>query len=209
MSWFKSDASGERGMKDEFLDVSDALVRASSAAAANVAAARVPASAARARAAVETRSTPAPTPEAKEAAASAAKPPTSVLGSSLHFRGELRADEDFTLQGRIEGSIHHTQALTIGVDGVVKGDSRARSIVDEGTVEGDLYALESISVAATGRVAGNLFAPRVAIADGATFNGKIDMASATKAARAIVSRQSTSGLSERDADQMLAGVQGP
>ncbi len=127
------------------------------------------------------------------AAGAVPTPAGSVFGPTLRFKGELRADEDFVLQGRIEGSIHHTQNLTIGTDGVVKGDSRARSIVVEGTVEGDLYALESISIRPTARVLGNLLAPRVAIADGAQFNGKVDMASATRAVRSIADRQTVSG----------------
>jgi cytoskeletal protein CcmA (bactofilin family) len=128
-----------------------------------------------------------PAVEAK--AAPEAKQPSSVFGATLRFKGELRADEDFTLQGRIEGSIHHTQNLTIGTDGVVKGDSRARNIIVDGTVDGDLYALESISIRPTAKVQGNLMAPRVSIADGASFNGKVDMATAARAARTIVDRQ--------------------
>jgi cytoskeletal protein CcmA (bactofilin family) len=114
--------------------------------------------------------------------------PKSVLGRTLRFKGDLHADEDFVLQGHIEGAIHHSQHLGIGVEGVVKGDSRARSIVVEGTVHGDLYALEFISLRSTALVTGNLFAPRVSIADGATFNGRIDMATAAKAARAVLDR---------------------
>ena len=94
------------------------------------------------------------------------------------------------MQGRIEGSIHHTQNLTIGTDGVVKGDSRARNIIVDGTIDGDLFALESISIRPTAKVQGNLMAPRVSIADGASFNGKIDMATAARAARNITDRQS-------------------
>ena len=96
------------------------------------------------------------------------------------------------LQGSIEGSIHHSQHLVIGVDGVVKGDSRARTLVVEGTVHGDLYALESISLRTTAKVTGNLFGPRISIADGATFNGRIDMATAAKAARSVLGRQESS-----------------
>ena len=49
-------------------------------------------------------------------------------------------------------------------------------------------------------------APRVAIADGASFNGKVDMASATKAARSIAGRHG-GALDERAVDQVLtAGV---
>ncbi len=127
--------------------------------------------------------------EAKPAAES--KPMSSVFGPTLRFKGELRADEDFVMQGRIEGSIHHTQNLTIGTDGVVKGDSRARNIIVDGTIDGDLYALESISIRPTAKVQGNLMAPRVSIADGASFNGKIDMATAARAARSIADRHSS------------------
>src|SRR5262245_17063538 len=51
-----------------------------------------------------------------------------VLGKTLVFRGELSADEDLVLQGRVEGSIHHSQSLTVGVDGVVIGDIHAANI---------------------------------------------------------------------------------
>jgi len=147
-------------------------------------------------------------PDAKSTAVEA-KPIVSVFGASLRFKGELRADEDFTLQGRIEGSIHHTQNLTIGTDGVVKGDSRARNIIVDGTIEGDLYALESIAIRPTAKVQGNLMAPRVSIADGASFNGKVDMATAARAARSIADRQASAPaeaavvLDDRAVEQVL------
>lgn len=136
------------------------------------------------------------------------KPQGSIFGSTLRFKGELRADEDFVLQGRLEGSIHHTQNLTIGTDGVVKGDSRARNISVDGTVDGDLYALESISIRPTAKVQGNLMAPRVSIADGASFNGKVDMATAARAARSIADRQASApadsaALDDGQAEQVL------
>jgi cytoskeletal protein CcmA (bactofilin family) len=99
----------------------------------------------------------------------------SVLGASLRFKGDLVADEDLVVQGQIEGSILHSRSLTIGADGGMKGDIRARRIVVEGLVTGDLYALECVTVRATGRVRGSIYAPRVAIAEGAEFNGRIDM----------------------------------
>ncbi len=108
----------------------------------------------------------------------------SVLGKTLVFKGELSADEDLILQGRVEGSIHHTQSLTVGVDGVVIGDTHARSIVVEGTVEGDLRASASVLILATAKVRGNIAAPRVGIMEGANFNGSVDMSGANAVARA-------------------------
>jgi cytoskeletal protein CcmA (bactofilin family) len=99
----------------------------------------------------------------------------SVLGPTLKFRGELSAQEDLVVQGSVEGSITHTQSLTIGTDGTMKGDIRARVIVIDGKVEGDLYATESVNIRATAKVKGNVFAPRVGINEGAFFQGQIDM----------------------------------
>jgi cytoskeletal protein CcmA (bactofilin family) len=136
------------------------------------------------------------------AATPEAKARGSVLGPTLRFKGELRAEEDLVIQGHVDGSIHHTQTLIIGVDGFVKGDTRARSITIEGTVEGDLYALESIAVRATAKVQGNLFAPRVSLADGASFNGRIDMASSAKAAKSIAEHGS---LDDKSVSALLTG----
>src|ERR1700749_3486952 len=81
-------------------------------------------------------------------ATGAAPGKVSVLGKTLVFKGELSADEDIILQGRVEGSIHHTQSVTVGIDGVVIGNTHARSIVVEGTVEGDLHGAISVLIAA-------------------------------------------------------------
>jgi cytoskeletal protein CcmA (bactofilin family) len=112
-------------------------------------------------------------PEIKAAAEGAAR--ASVLGPTLRFRGELSAQEDLIVQGGVEGSITHTQSLTIGTDGTMKGDIRARVIVIDGRVEGDLYATESVNIRATAKVKGNVFAPRVGISEGAFFQGQIEM----------------------------------
>jgi cytoskeletal protein CcmA (bactofilin family) len=112
----------------------------------------------------------APEPRPVESAARA-----SVLGPTLKFRGELSAQEDLIIQGSVEGSITHTQSLTVGTDGTMKGDIRARVIVIDGRVEGDLYATESVNIRATAKVKGNVFAPRVGIVEGAFFQGQIEM----------------------------------
>jgi cytoskeletal protein CcmA (bactofilin family) len=63
-----------------------------------------------------------------------------------------------------------------------KGDLYAeRAVVVDGNVEGDLYGKESVVVHETGRVHGNIYAPRVGISDGAVFNGRIDMSNGAAA----------------------------
>src|SRR5687768_4159036 len=95
----------------------------------------------------------------------------AVLGPTLRFKGDLSAEEDFIFQGRILGSIHHTQRIIVGTQGVVNGNILARVVVVDGVVDGDLYGKESVVIHETGRVNGNIYAPRVGISDGAVFNG--------------------------------------
>jgi cytoskeletal protein CcmA (bactofilin family) len=98
-----------------------------------------------------------------------------VLGKTLLFRGELTAEEDVILQGRVEGSIRHARNLIIGTDGSVLGDVYASHLTVEGLIEGDLHGSEAVLVRATAQVRGNIFAPRVGIMEGALFNGRIEM----------------------------------
>jgi cytoskeletal protein CcmA (bactofilin family) len=99
----------------------------------------------------------------------------SVLGPTLHFKGELHADEELLIKGRIEGSITHSQRVTVCVEGTVTANVRAQTIVVEGTLTGDLQAEKSVMVKESARLRGNISAPSVSIVEGAQFNGGIDM----------------------------------
>jgi cytoskeletal protein CcmA (bactofilin family) len=124
----------------------------------------------------ERSATPAPGPtQSGPGAAEDAETRVPVLGKTLLFRGELTAEEDVILQGRVEGSIRHARNLTIGTEGSVLGDVYASHLTVEGLVEGDLHCSEAVIVRATAQVRGNIFAPRVGIMEGATFNGRIEM----------------------------------
>ena len=99
----------------------------------------------------------------------------SVLGPTLHFKGELHADEELLIKGRIEGSITHSQRVTVCAEGTVTANVRAQVIVVEGTVTGDLQAEKSVLVRETARLRGNITAPSVSIVEGAHVTGGIDM----------------------------------
>lgn len=99
----------------------------------------------------------------------------SILGPSLRFKGELHADEDLMIRGHVEGSITHSQRLTICRDGHVKADIQGQVIAVEGTVDGDLTATTSVAVMESARLTGDVRAPSVSIVEGANFNGSVLM----------------------------------
>jgi cytoskeletal protein CcmA (bactofilin family) len=100
---------------------------------------------------------------------------TSILGPTLRFKGELHADEELMVRGQIEGSITHSQRITVCAEGIVKASIRAQIIAVEGTVEGDLQAEKSVQIKETARLKGNVQAPSVSIVEGANFNGNVVM----------------------------------
>ncbi len=120
-----------------------------------------------------------------------------VLGPTLHFKGELYGEEDLDFQGQLEGSIEHTRSLSIGKEGGVTGNIRAKFVIVEGRVDGDIYASESVQIRQSAKVKGNIFAPRVGIADGAQFNGSVDMNHKGAAARSTPAGTLTDPAAER------------
>jgi cytoskeletal protein CcmA (bactofilin family) len=116
----------------------------------------------------------------------------SVLGPTLYFKGDLTAEEDLLIQGRVEGSITHTQRLTVGAQGTVKANIRALLIIVEGTVEGDLQAEKAIFIKEGAKVIGNIYAPVVSILEGASFSGNIDMDGKRAAAQTRLVKPSSS-----------------
>ena len=102
--------------------------------------------------------------------------PVSVIGESLHFKGELSAGEDLVIEGKVEGQINQGKCcLTVKPKGQLVANVNATKIFIEGTVKGDLTATVSVTVRESGVVTGNIVAPKVAITEGATFNGSIEM----------------------------------
>src|SRR4051812_3794778 len=108
----------------------------------------------------------------------------TTIGPSVTFSGELTSTEDLAIHGHIDGHVQVRDAvLTVAESGVVTADVRGTRVVVHGRVDGSIVATERIELAAGSRVEGSLSANVVVIADGAVFNGRIDMDQRTIAAR--------------------------
>ncbi len=126
-------------------------------------------------------------PEPRPAAQPAASPPPArqrdlaTIGSSIRIKGDLTGDEDLLVQGQIEGKISlKSNDVTVGQNGRVQADIHGKNIRVEGEVRGNLFGQQEIVIRASGRVQGNLVAPRVTLENGSKFRGSIDMEAGTK-----------------------------
>ena len=120
---------------------------------------------------------PARAPKQKQSSAGSAN-----FGSSIRIEGTLTGNEDLTIDGKLRGKIKLSgHALTIGPNGKIEASLRAKSIIVEGEVKGNITADDKIQITADGSVVGDLRAPRIALDDGACFAGSVDMSKASEA----------------------------
>jgi cytoskeletal protein CcmA (bactofilin family) len=106
-----------------------------------------------------------------------ARPSSSacVIGPKIKIVGELSGDEDVLVEGQLEGEIRITRDLRVGTGGVVKAKVAAQSIIVSGEIVGDCEASGRVELQSTGKLTGNIRAPKIVIAEGAMFRGNSDM----------------------------------
>jgi cytoskeletal protein CcmA (bactofilin family) len=115
-------------------------------------------------------------PESASAKAPGRSDNCAVIGRSIQINGDVHGNEDLRIEGDVSGTVQlRNSNLTIGKEGKVRADIYAKSIMVDGTTEGDIYASERIVVHVSANVRGNITAPRVGIEEGAKFKGSIEM----------------------------------
>jgi len=133
---------------------------------------------------------PAPTAPAPRPGATPSRAPATatgsacVIGAQTRIKGELTGDEDVVVEGRVDGEIRIQRDLRIAPGGVVRAGVAARSVVVSGELQGDCSAEQRVEIQSSGKLVGNIKAPRIVIAEGAVFRGNSDMSPDTQKARA-------------------------
>ena len=107
-----------------------------------------------------------------------------TIGASVVIKGEVSAKEDLTISGRIEGKVEvREHVVRVGPGAQVNAEILGRTVLVEGRVTGNITATERIELLENGAVEGDISAPKVAMADGAEFRGKIEMGRKADAVR--------------------------
>ena len=99
----------------------------------------------------------------------------TVIGSSLIIDGEISGDEDLVIQGTVKGKIALRESLFVESSGVVEADIETQNVEIAGRVTGNIAATDKVELKSDCRVVGDIKAPRILIADGASFKGNVDM----------------------------------
>jgi len=99
----------------------------------------------------------------------------TVIGSSIVIDGEISGDEDLVIQGTVKGKIALKQSLFVEGTGTVEADIQTQNVEIAGAVTGNITATDKVELKANCRMVGDIKAPRILIADGASFKGNVDM----------------------------------
>jgi len=99
----------------------------------------------------------------------------TVIGSSIVIDGEISGDEDLVVQGTVKGKISLKESLYVESSGVVEADIETQNVEVSGKVTGNINASDKVELKTDCRVIGDIKAPRILIADGASFKGNVDM----------------------------------
>ena len=98
-----------------------------------------------------------------------------MIGAGTTIRGNLNGDEDLTVEGKIEGSVRLSKDLNIAQSAVLAAEVEAQNVAIDGTVSGNITASQTVQVAAGATVVGDVTTPRLHIAEGARFKGRVNM----------------------------------
>ena len=117
----------------------------------------------------------------------------TTIGHSVNITGDISSGEDLQIDGHVRGRVLVKDAtLVIGAQADINAEVRGKRVRVHGTVKGTITASERIELSPTAIVVGNLSADQVVMADGARFQGRIDMAARTIAAK-VAQYKATAG----------------
>ena len=117
---------------------------------------------------------------------------SATIGKAVKVVGQIYSKEDLIVDGDLEGTAEALEhKLTIGPNGTVHADLKAREVAVLGSLQGDVEATDKIEIRKGAKLVGNIKTARILIEDGAYFKGGIDVVKAEPKA-APEAQQSTS-----------------
>jgi cytoskeletal protein CcmA (bactofilin family) len=115
------------------------------------------------------------TPTRQSSRSEPARHQRAYIGKGIVVKGDICGTEDLHVDGEVVGRIDLADhEIVLGADACVTADLTARAITIGGTVVGSVIATERAAITETGCVEGDVRAPRVVMADGAVFGGRVD-----------------------------------
>ena len=105
----------------------------------------------------------------------------TIVGNDTRIAGKVSVKGTIRIDGIVEGDVQ-ADWVVVGVSGKILGNTRARGMVVGGSVEGNIEATEMVELKEKGTMVGEIRAPKLAISEGAVFDGRARMKSGAEPA---------------------------
>jgi cytoskeletal protein CcmA (bactofilin family) len=100
----------------------------------------------------------------------------TVFGKDTEFFGDLTFSSSLQIDGIFEGEIVSDSGyFVVGKTGRVKANIKAKTVIIDGIIHGNIEAENSIEIRENGKLYGNIRTSKLKIADGVVFEGNCEM----------------------------------
>jgi cytoskeletal protein CcmA (bactofilin family) len=100
----------------------------------------------------------------------------AILGRSIIFKGQILSRENLAIEGEVEGTIDMIEhRLTIGTEGNVRANVKARDIELFGSMQGSIEAVNKVYIRKGAKFVGDIQCGGIVIEDGAYIKAGIDL----------------------------------
>lgn len=98
------------------------------------------------------------------------------LGKGCRLTGVLKVQGMMRIDGFVEGEVFGSDLIQVGKEGTIEATVRAKHIVAQGPLRGDIAAQEKVELFAPAKVEGNIDSPVFLLEAGVLVNGTLKMA---------------------------------
>ena len=99
----------------------------------------------------------------------------TVIGPETRIAGPLSGKDDLEVYGTVDGPVRGEASVTIAAGARIGGEVRGRDVIIGGELAHPVFASGTVRLLATAVVTGDIESPRLAIDEGAVFDGQIRM----------------------------------
>jgi cytoskeletal protein CcmA (bactofilin family) len=100
----------------------------------------------------------------------------TAIGKAVTIVGDIISQEDLFIDGDVKGNVDvRNSRCTVGPNGKAKSNVKAREVIIQGQVQGDVEATQKITIRKEGSLVGNIKTTGIIIEDDAYFKGSIDI----------------------------------
>lgn len=101
---------------------------------------------------------------------------TATIGKSVFIKGNILSKEDLVIDGNVEGSVEAQEnRITIGPNGRVVANVKARDVVVLGQLKGNIEASGRVDIRKGANLTGDIRYAKISIEEGADLRGSLEM----------------------------------